>query len=149
MDKAVGYIKSQTDKKKAFDAITKKYGDQLSEKQVGWTQEVRAMSMREQLTERVGKLHLSYSSLKYALGDMRLWEMYMLGGQLKKESEALYFGSSMTCSCSNQKNSTMSTTLSMTLAFVSLLAASILATPNVTRNGKPKQRKHGERRTNN
>jgi len=48
--------------------------------------------MREQLTERVGKPHLSYSSLKYALGDMRLWEMYMRG-QLKKESEALYFGS--------------------------------------------------------
>ena len=50
------------------------------------------MSMREQLTERVGKPHLSYSSLKYAVGDMRLWEMYMRG-QLKKESEALYFGS--------------------------------------------------------
>ena len=50
------------------------------------------MTMREQLTERVGKPHLSYSSMKYALGDMRLWEMYMRG-QLKKESEALYFGS--------------------------------------------------------
>ena len=34
MDKAVAYIKSQTDKKKAFEAITAKYGDQLSEKQV-------------------------------------------------------------------------------------------------------------------
>ena len=34
MDKAVSYIKSQTDKKKAFTAITKKYGDQLTEKQV-------------------------------------------------------------------------------------------------------------------
>lgn len=34
MDKAVEYIKSQTDKRKAFDAITKKYGDQLTEKQV-------------------------------------------------------------------------------------------------------------------
>ena len=34
MDKAVGYIKSATDKKKAFDAITKKYGEQLTEKQV-------------------------------------------------------------------------------------------------------------------
>ena len=34
MDKAVGYIKSQTDKQKAFNAITKKYGDQLTEKQV-------------------------------------------------------------------------------------------------------------------
>ena len=33
MDKAVGYIKTQTDKRKAFDAITKKYGDQLSDKQ--------------------------------------------------------------------------------------------------------------------
>jgi len=50
------------------------------------------MSMRDQLQESVGKPHLSYSSLKYALGDMRLWEMYMRG-QLKKESEALYFGS--------------------------------------------------------
>ena len=38
MDKAVGYIKSQTDKKKAFTAITKKYGDQLSEKQVAGLQ---------------------------------------------------------------------------------------------------------------
>lgn len=49
------------------------------------------MTLREQLTERVGKGHLSYSSMKYALGDMRLWEMYMRG-QLKKESEALEFG---------------------------------------------------------
>ena len=48
--------------------------------------------MRDKLTEAVGKPHLSYSSLKYALGDMRLWEMYMRG-QLKKESEALSFGS--------------------------------------------------------
>ena len=38
MDKAVSYIKSQTDKKKAFTAITKKYGDQLSEKQVAGLQ---------------------------------------------------------------------------------------------------------------
>jgi hypothetical protein len=49
------------------------------------------MSLREQLTEKVGKGHLSYSSIKYALGDMRLWEMYMRG-QLKKESDALIFG---------------------------------------------------------
>lgn len=49
------------------------------------------MNMRDRLTESVGKPHLSYSSLKYALGDMRLWEMYMRG-QLKKESEALTFG---------------------------------------------------------
>ncbi len=48
--------------------------------------------MRERLEESVGKPHLSYSSLKYALGDMRLWEMYMRG-QLKKESQALTFGS--------------------------------------------------------
>jgi len=38
MDKAVSYIKSQTDKKKAFTAITKKYGDQLTEKQVAGLQ---------------------------------------------------------------------------------------------------------------
>jgi hypothetical protein len=49
------------------------------------------MSMRDRLTEKVGKPHLSYSSLKYALGDMKLWEMYMRG-QLKKESDALTFG---------------------------------------------------------
>ena len=48
--------------------------------------------MRDKLTELVGKPHLSYSSIKYALGDMRLWEMYMRG-QLKRESEALTFGS--------------------------------------------------------
>ena len=34
MDKAVSYIKTQTNKKKAFDSITKKYGEQLTEKQV-------------------------------------------------------------------------------------------------------------------
>jgi hypothetical protein len=34
MDKAVSYIKTQTDKKKAFESITKKYGEQLTEKQV-------------------------------------------------------------------------------------------------------------------
>ena len=34
MDKAVAYIKGQSDKHKAFDPITKKYGEQLTEKQV-------------------------------------------------------------------------------------------------------------------
>ena len=34
MDKAVGYIKSSTDKRKAFDSIVAKYGEQLTEKQV-------------------------------------------------------------------------------------------------------------------
>ena len=34
MDKAVNYIKSSTDKQKAFDSIYGKYKDQLSEKQV-------------------------------------------------------------------------------------------------------------------
>ena len=38
MDKAVAYIKGQTDKRKAFDSITKKYGSQLSEKQVAGLQ---------------------------------------------------------------------------------------------------------------
>ena len=49
------------------------------------------MTLRERLEEATGKPHLSYSSIKYALGDMRLWEMYMKG-QLKKESDALTFG---------------------------------------------------------
>ena len=34
------------------------------------------MNKREQLTERFDKGHLSYSSIKHALGDMRVWEMY-------------------------------------------------------------------------
>ena len=49
------------------------------------------MTLRERLEEATGKPHLSYSSIKYALGDMRLWEMYMKG-ELKKDSEALRFG---------------------------------------------------------
>ena len=49
------------------------------------------MTLRERLEAATGKPHLSYSSIKYALGDMRLWEMYMKG-ELRKESEALTFG---------------------------------------------------------
>jgi len=33
MDKAVNYIKGQTDKQKAYDSIIGKYGDELSDKQ--------------------------------------------------------------------------------------------------------------------
>ena len=33
MDKAVNYIKGQTDKQKAYDSIISKYGDDLSDKQ--------------------------------------------------------------------------------------------------------------------
>ena len=91
------------------------------------------MTMREQLTERVGKPHLSYSSLKYALGDMRLWEMYMRG-QLKKEVRGLCTSARcMTCSFSNQKNSKMSTTLSMILAFVMSIGG---ASPRSTKRYK-------------
>lgn len=54
------------------------------------------MSMREQLQERYGKPHLSYSSLKHALGDMRQFEMYMRG-ELYKTSDALQFGSLYDC----------------------------------------------------
>jgi len=34
MDKAVGYIKTSTDKRKAFDSVVAKYGEQLTEKQM-------------------------------------------------------------------------------------------------------------------
>ena len=34
MDKAVAYLKSQTDQEKAFDLIIKQKGDQLTEKQI-------------------------------------------------------------------------------------------------------------------
>jgi len=54
------------------------------------------MSLRDQLQERYGKPHLSYSSLKHALGDMRYWEMYMRG-EIKKTSDALTFGNIYDC----------------------------------------------------
>ena len=49
------------------------------------------MTLREQLTAATGKGHLSYSSIKYALGDMQMWEMKMKG-QAKYTSDALVFG---------------------------------------------------------
>ena len=52
--------------------------------------------MRDQLQERYGKPHLSYSSLKHALGDMRHFEMYMRG-EIKYSSDALTFGSLYDC----------------------------------------------------
>lgn len=50
------------------------------------------MDFALRLQERTGKGYLSYSSLKYALQDMRLFELYM-AGKLRKESDALTFGS--------------------------------------------------------
>lgn len=49
------------------------------------------MNISEQLHERYGKSHLSYSSLKQALGDMAQFDRYMKG-ELKYESDALTFG---------------------------------------------------------
>jgi hypothetical protein len=48
------------------------------------------------MIEHTGKPYLSYSSIKYALQDMALFEMYMMG-KLKKDSEALQFGSAYDC----------------------------------------------------
>jgi len=50
----------------------------------------------ESLVERTGKKYLSYSSIKYALQDVALFELYMQG-KLRKESEALTFGSAYDC----------------------------------------------------
>jgi len=55
------------------------------------------MDFAQKLMERTGKGYLSYSALKYAADgsrnqDMKLFELYMRG-LLKKESDALYFGS--------------------------------------------------------
>lgn len=55
------------------------------------------MEFASKLMERTGKGYLSYSALKYAADgsrnqDMKLFELYMKG-LLKKESDALYFGS--------------------------------------------------------
>jgi hypothetical protein len=49
------------------------------------------MTISEKLQERYGKSHLSYSSLKQALGDMAQFDRYMKG-ELKYESDALDFG---------------------------------------------------------
>jgi len=49
------------------------------------------MIISEKLQERYGKSHLSYSSLKQALGDMAQFDRYMKG-ELKYESDALHFG---------------------------------------------------------
>jgi hypothetical protein len=54
------------------------------------------MSMRETLKERYGKEHLSYSSLKHALTDMRHWEAYMRG-EVEYTSDALRFGGLYDC----------------------------------------------------
>jgi len=55
------------------------------------------MDFAQKLMERTGKGYLSYSALKYAADgsrnqDMKLFELYMRG-LLKKQSDALYFGS--------------------------------------------------------
>ena len=50
----------------------------------------------ESLVEKTGKPYLSYSSIKYALQDIALFELYMQG-KLRKESEALTFGSAYDC----------------------------------------------------
>jgi hypothetical protein len=50
------------------------------------------MEFANKLQNITGKDYVSYSSIKYALADMRLFELYM-AGKLKKESAALSFGS--------------------------------------------------------
>lgn len=54
------------------------------------------MTFGEQLQQKYGKGYLSYSSVKLALQDMRLFEMKMRG-QLKMESPALSFGKLYDC----------------------------------------------------
>lgn len=49
------------------------------------------MNLTEVLQDRYGKPHLSYSSLKNALGDMKQFDRYMKG-EMKYESDALSFG---------------------------------------------------------
>ena len=50
------------------------------------------MSLSKELEKRYGKAHLSYSSLKNALGDMAQFDRYMKG-ELKFKCDALDFGS--------------------------------------------------------
>ena len=49
------------------------------------------MNISDKLMERYGKSHLSYSSLKQALGDMAQFDRYMKG-EVKYKSDALDFG---------------------------------------------------------
>jgi len=49
------------------------------------------MTVSDKLMERYGKPHLSYSSIKKALGDIQEFDMYMKG-ELKYTSDALRFG---------------------------------------------------------
>lgn len=49
------------------------------------------MTLSEKLMERYGKPHLSYSSIKQALGDIRKFDKYMKG-EIKYSSPALSFG---------------------------------------------------------
>lgn len=49
------------------------------------------MTLSDKLMERYGKKHLSYSSIKQALGDMRKFDKYMKG-EIKYSSTALSFG---------------------------------------------------------
>jgi len=49
------------------------------------------MNISDKLMERYGKSHLSYSSLKQALGDMAQFDRYMKG-EVKYKSDALEFG---------------------------------------------------------
>jgi hypothetical protein len=49
------------------------------------------MNISDKLQERYGKSHLSYSSLKQALGDMAQFDRYMKG-ELRYQSDALDFG---------------------------------------------------------
>ena len=49
------------------------------------------MTLSDKLMERYGKPHLSYSSIKQALGDIRKFDKYMKG-EIKYTSKALEFG---------------------------------------------------------
>jgi hypothetical protein len=49
------------------------------------------MNISDKLKERYGKSHLSYSSIKQALGDMAQFDRYMKG-EVKYKSDALDFG---------------------------------------------------------
>lgn len=50
----------------------------------------------QSLVDKTGKKYLSYSSIKLALQDIALFELYMQG-KLKKTSQALTFGSAYDC----------------------------------------------------
>ena len=93
------------------------------------------MSWFKVIKQRTGKEYLSYSSIKYALQDVALFEMYMQG-RLKKESDALTFGSAYDCLLFTPDRFNDTFYVLMTLMLSSRLTLRTHVLPPSTRTGR-------------